>query len=160
MTTKSDFDPKEWSDLMYFACIGLSYKYSTRDIHALSDMVGFLREMLSAHTFLTSAMNKYGNLELLREVINDLVSASKSRQELLNEDFNPFKNLEPTVARANQILADKATSEEARAMRAFTYELAFEIAKAAGDGFLGTGTKVSQSEAEFLSELKSHLLDV
>lgn len=160
MTTKADFEPKEWNDLMFFACIGLSYKYSTRDIHALGDMVGFLREMLSAHTFLTNAMNKYGNFELLKDVINDLVSACKSRQDLLSDDFNTFKNLGPIVEQANQILADKATSEEARAMRAFTYELAFEIANAAGDGFFGTGTKISQGEAEFLSELKSHLLDV
>ena len=64
------------------------------------------------------------------------------------------------MARANQILADRATQEEACAMRAFAYELAFEAANAAGDGFLGTGVKLSAEETEFLHELKRHLLDV
>ncbi|EKD81717.1 MAG: hypothetical protein ACD_39C01672G0003 [uncultured bacterium] len=160
MTKKSDFEPKEWHDLMYFACIGVSYKYSTRDVHSFGDLIGFLREILSVKSFLTSAMDKYKNLELLQEVIKELANACNSRQEIIKDDFNTYKNLEPAVERANQILSDKATYDEACAMRAFAYELAFEVANAAGDGFLGMGTKLSAEETEFLHELKRHLLDV
>ena len=160
MTRKSDFDHSEWSDLMYFACIGVSYKYSTRDIHSVSDMIAFARELFSVQTFLISAKSKYANLELLREVIDELSTACKSRQDLISDNFSDFSNLGPPVARANQILTDKATYEEACAMRAFAYELAFEAANAAGDGFLGTGTRISPAETEFLHELKRLLMDV
>ncbi|MBU1108044.1 MAG: hypothetical protein KKB51_15335 [Candidatus Riflebacteria bacterium] len=159
MTKKSDFDPKEWNSLMHFACIGVSYKYSTRDVHSLGDIVGFMRELFSVQKYLASAREKYGNLELLREVINELLVACKSKQDSLSNGFDDFSNLGPPVAKVNQLLADKSTPEEARAMRAFVYELAFEAANAAGDGFLGTGPKISAAENEFLHELKRALID-
>lgn len=159
MTNKTNLDPQEWHDLMYFACIGVSYKYSTRDIHSFGDMIGFIREMMSVQSFFSRALEKYGRYELVKSVINELVSACKSRQKLVSEDLSDFSNLEPIVARANQILANRATDEESRALRAFAYELAFEIASAAGDGFFGTSEKLSQAETEFLQELKRLLLD-
>jgi hypothetical protein len=159
MTKKANFDPKEWHDLMYFACIGVSYKYSTRDVHSFGDLIGFIREMMSVQTFFSKAMEKYGKYELMQDVINEMTNACKSRQDLLSDAMQNYSDLGPVVARANQILADRATDDEARAMRAYTYELAFEIASAAGDGFLGTGEKISQAETEFLHELKRHLLD-
>ena len=159
MTRKADFDPKEWHDLMYFACVGVSYKHSIRDIHSFSAMIGFIREMMSVQNFFGQAMEKYGQYELMQDVINEMINACKSRQDLLSDAIQDFGDLEPVVARANQILAQRATDEEASAMRAYTYDLAFTIASAAGDGFLGTGEKLSQAETEFLHELKRHLLD-
>jgi len=160
MTQKANFSHDEWNNLISFACIGVCYKYSNRDANSLTGIVCLIREMLSVQKFLASAMNKYGNLELLKEIISELTTNGKFQQDMINDDFRNFSNLEIPVARVNQILSEKATIEEARAMRAFTYEIAFEAANAAGDGFLGTGTKISQEEADFLNKLKSHLIEI
>ncbi len=160
MTKKANFEAKEWHDLLHLACIGVSYKYSTRDLHSLNQLVVFIREMMSVQQFLTSAREKYGRYELINDLINELVTSCNSREEMLNDNLADFKNLKPVIERANQILNARVSAEEAQAMRAFTYELAFEIANAAGDGFFGTGEKISQSENEFLQELKRRLLDI
>ncbi len=159
MTRKANFTPDEWRDLMHFACIGVSYKYSTRDLHSLNQLVVFIREMISAQEFLKRAKEKYSRQELIAEIINELSAACNSQQDSLTQDIDEFRNLKPLVEKANKVLADRATDEEARAMRAFVYELAFEIANAAGDGFFGMGEKISKTESDFLQELKRHLLD-
>lgn len=155
MTKKSDLDPKEWHDLIAFACIGASYKYSTRAIDSLGNILGGLRELAAAHNFLMEAIVKYGKYELLTDVIIELQHAEKS---LLRGDINVSSKLEEVVRRANQILDKQVSAKEASAMRAFTYELAFEIANAAGDGMFSTGAKISRAEKEFLQELKQLLL--
>jgi hypothetical protein len=59
----------------------------------------------------------------------------------------------------NAVLAEKADDQEAAAYRAFVYELAYEVANACGDGFLGMGERINADEAKFLQNLKALLLE-
>lgn len=155
MAKKSDLEAHEWRDLIAFACIGASYKYSTSNFYSLGSLLGAVRELAAAHNFLADATDKYGKYELVIDVIIELLHADKS---FLSDDIKEFSALEPIITRASQILAKYVTSEEASAMRAFSYELAFEIANAAGDGILSGGPTLSRTENEFLQELKRLLL--
>jgi len=61
------------------------------------------------------------------------------------------------VRQAIHRLAPKATAAEIREYKQFIYDCAEVVAKAAGQGLLGSGTKVSSREAEALARLKAAL---
>ncbi len=163
MSGRNQYEPEEWKKLNLLAASGILYKVNgiSRGARSLSGVVVILRELVALGSFLAASLEKYGRHELLKDLINDLKERSKIKvnAEEEEETQTEIEDLDALVAEVNAILAEKADEEEAQAYRAFVYELAFEVANASGDGFLGMGTKINAKEAVFLHDLKSLLLE-
>ncbi len=163
MSTRTEYGFEEWQELRVLACSGILYKMEpgAGKAHQMPDSISgvviLIRELLALGSFLSKSMEKYGQYEMLSELITDL----KENGKTISAETSPVSvaDLDNLVERVNQILALKAREEEAQAYRAFVYELAYEVANASGDGFFGTGTKINAKEAEFLQNLKALLLD-
>lgn len=161
MSKRENYEIQEWQDLRLLACCGILSKLpagqpDSRKINSISDAVIMIRELLALGTFLSQSLTKYGDYELMNDLILDLKENGK---DVANEG-SPImiEDLDRLVSRANEILAERAEEGEAQAYRAFVYELAYEVANASGDGFLGLGSRINMNEAEFLHNLKTRLL--
>lgn len=163
MSKRDAYDYEEWQDLRVLACSGILYKIEPgnssgiKKPNSLSGVVILVRELLALGSFLSLSLEKYGQHELMADLINDLKENGKS----ITSEKEPIEvgDIDHLVNRANEILAAKADETEAQAYRAFVYELAYEVANASGDGFFGTGARINAKEADFLQNLKARLLD-
>jgi len=161
MSKRENYDIQEWQDLRLLACCGILSKLpqglpDARKINSFSDAVIMIRELLALGNFLSQSLTKYADYQLMNDLILDLKENGK---DIANDGSNVMiEDLDRLVSRANEILAERAEEGEAQAYRAFVYELAYEVANACGDGFLGMGNRINMSEAEFLHNLKTRLL--
>ncbi|MCE1247945.1 MAG: hypothetical protein LWY06_14980 [Firmicutes bacterium] len=63
----------------------------------------------------------------------------------------------PLIKRAVEITKTKACKKDAGEYLYFIYDIADRVVNASGEGFLGTGEKVSPKEKEFLEEFRNLL---
>ncbi len=136
MSKRENYDIQEWQELRLLACCGILCKLrpgapEVKKVKSLTDAVILIRELLALGSFLSQSLEKYGDFEFMRDMIGDL----KDNGNAIASEGSPImiEDLDRLVARANEILADRAEESEAQAFRAFVYELAYEVANASGE---------------------------
>ena len=157
MTTKADFTEDEWATLVRSPMVAGA-------AISLADPGGpieVLKETSAVVKVVTSASEDRDGL--VGEVAREVRALAEQRQNPLG-DFKPRgalagKEILDEVGRANEIVAAKATPEEAEAFRAFILECAQRAAEAAKEGgFMGFRAElVSQGEKDMLEQLQSVL---
>jgi hypothetical protein len=158
MTTKADFTEEEWATLVRAPMVAGA-------AISLADPGGpieVLKETSAVVKFVTGSASE-GRDDLVGELAREVRGLVEQRHNPLG-DFKPRgalagKEILDELGRANEIVAAKATPEEAEAFRAFILECAQRAADAAKEGgFMGfRAEQVSQGEKDMLEQLGSVL---
>jgi len=158
MTTKTDFTEDEWATLVRSPMVAGA-------AISLADPGGpieVLKETSAVVKFVTGSASEDRD-DVVGEVAREVRALAAQRQNPLG-DFKPRgalagKEILDELGRANEIVAAKATPEEAEAFRAFILECAQRAAEAAKEGgFMGFRAElVSQGEKDMLEQLQSAL---
>lgn len=156
MSRKTDYTSHEWLKLLSLGMIAMSYKLTTLKLDSVSRAIGLAREIIAFNSFISESCTKYEPGTLVSDFVNDM--KPNVQETCIGVGTGKQLDLAGTVAVANEILARKATPDEANSLRAFVYELSLAVINAAGEGFLSTGNPVSPSEVAFLHDLKQALL--
>ena len=162
MTTKTDYSDEEWQLLIDVPILaGLAVMMSGKS------GLGTMKEAVSLTQGALSGAKEYPNVELIGAIVDArLKGGEKSSAETFTN--NPYQGLGiekfmATVSEkckaASEVLAKKATPEEASAFRAWVLSIADDVSKAAREGgFLGFGgTQVSVEEVAAIDRIKSAL---
>ena len=162
MTTKTDYSDEEWQLLIDVPTLsGLAVMMSGKS------GLGTMKEAISLTQGILDGAKEYPNVELIGAIVDArLKGGEKSSAETFAN--NPYQGLGiekfmTTVSEkcraASELLARKATPEEASAFRAWVLSIADDVSKAAREGgFLGFGgTQVSVEEVEAIDRIKSAL---
>lgn len=162
MTTKTDYSDEEWQLLIDAPILaGLAVMMSGKS------GLGTMKEAVSLTQGTLSGAKEYPNVELIGAIVDArLKGGEKSSAETFTN--NPYQGLGiekfmATVSEkckaASEVLAKKATPEEASAFRAWVLSIADDVSKAAREGgFLGFGgTQVSVEEVAAIDRIKSAL---
>ena len=153
MTTKTDFSAEEWDALLAGPLAASMYI-----IVSSPSFFGSIKEVTAMSKELAKAATRPDNTELLRFMLADYQDKDTLKRVTPNIKGNPedVKNeLRDIIARAVELLNEKATPEESAQIRAWMSELAVTVAEAAKEGgFLGIGAvRVSDAEKQALVEL-------
>ena len=158
MTTKADFTEEEWATLVRSPMVAGA-------AISLADPGGpieVLKETSAVVKVVTASAGEDHD-DLVGEVAREVRGLAEQRQNPLG-DFKPRgalagKEILDELGRANEIVAAKASAEEAEAYRAFILECAQRAAEAAKEGgFMGfRAEQVSQGEQDMLEQLQSVL---
>ena len=158
MATKSDFTEEEWATLVRAPMVaGMAITFA--------DPGGPIEVVKETSAVLKFATGTAG------EQRDDLVGeVAREMRELVGQRKNPAADFKPRgtmagkeildeLSRANEIVAAKATPDEAEAFRAWIMECAQRAAEAAKEGgFMGfRAERVSQGEKDMLAQLRSTL---
>jgi len=156
MTTKADYTDEEWAVLRRAPQVaGFAV--------TLADPGGPIEITKETVAALKAVGKPAGAQELLVAVSQDAMAQAQARHNVVKEiDLKPATAREQIVEelrRANEILATKATPEEAESFRAWLMEAAQDAAEAAKEGgFLGIGAvRVSEGEQAMLARLREIL---
>jgi hypothetical protein len=158
MTTKADFTEDEWATLVRSPMVaGMAI--------TLADPGGpieVVKEASAVLKFATSSSSEQRD-DLVGELAREVRGLAEQRQNPVG-DFKPRgamagKEIVDELARANEIVSAKASSEEADAYRAWIMDCAQGAADAAKEGgFMGFhAERVSQGEKDMLAQLRSTL---
>jgi hypothetical protein len=111
------------------------------------------------------AAKKYPTNEIIQTVFSEAAlkegGINFEKPDIKAEDAASGALVEHAIATINaalDVLNRTATPEEITEYKGFIYTCAEAVANAAGSGLFGTGTKVSDKEAEALTRFKSVLL--
>lgn len=157
MTGKADFTEEEWATVVRSPIVaGMAI--------TLADPGGpieVVKETSAVLKFVTSEGEQQDGL--VGEVAREIRALAQERTNPVG-DFKPRgalagKQVVDEIARAGEIVAAKATPEEAEAFRAWILECAQRAADAAKEGgFLGFhAERVSQGEKDMIAQLGSAL---
>ena len=162
MTTKTDYSDEEWQLLIDVPTLtGLAVMMSGKS------GLGTMKEAVSLTQSILDGAKEYPNVELIRAIVDArLKGGEKSSAETFTN--NPYQGLGiekfmATVAEkckaASEVLAKKATPDEASAFRTWVLSIVDDVSKAAREGgFLGFGgTQVSAEEVAAIDRIKSAL---
>jgi hypothetical protein len=155
MTRQTDFTPEEWA-LVQNAPTAAAGAVIQADM----TFVSAVKEVLAVSRAGVAAREKYKHNELLLDVLpagprmkgDPVPVQAKSPFDGITQDQGIEK-----VREAVAVVQAKATPSEAAEYKALILELSELAANASGEGFLGTGKKVSDKEAAFLAKLKAAL---
>jgi len=152
MTTKTDFSAEEWDALLAGPLAASMYI-----IVSSPSVFGSIKEITAMTKELAKAATRPDNTELLRFMLADYQDKDAMKRITPNIKGNAeeVKNgLRAIIARAVELLNEKATPEESAQIRAWMSELAVTTAEAAKEGgFLGIGAvRVSDAEKRALVE--------
>lgn len=157
MTTKADFTEDEWATLVrapLVAGMAISFADPGGPIEVLKETSAVIKVVTSASE---------DSDDLAGEVAREVRALAQERKNPVR-DFKPRgalagKEILDELGSANEIVAAKATAEEAEAFRAFILECAQRAAEAAKEGgFMGFRAElVSQGEQDMLEQLRSVL---
>lgn len=149
MTTKADFNAKEWSEILEAPPIaGLIVITAQRG--------GTLRETIELAKSYVEARKEHGGGELLDEILAAKPEmdpkAFDSAQELHDQGLERLRG-------AVGLLESKASADEVEAYKGFVITLAENVAKRHKEGgFLGVGgEEVSENESTALDEIAAAL---
>lgn len=158
MSCSSDYTPEEWRDFLALTVYVMAFKARDAQKHmAIRKIPALVKEAFAHQGFLEEGRAKYAENELVNDVVNELKTPEQQQQRI--DINNDLPDLEELIGRVNEALAQKSDDTEASEFRAFVYQLAYEVCKAAGGGFLGIGENIDAKEADFLHRLKSSLLE-
>ena len=153
MSTKTDFTDSEWETLRrapMVAGMGITFADPGGPIEVVKETSAVLR-------FVTAESAERD--DLVGEIARDVRELARQRKNPLR-DFKPRgatagKEILDEIARANAIVTEKGTPEEAEAFREWIVECARRAAEAAKEGgFMGfKAERVSEGEKEMLEKL-------
>jgi hypothetical protein len=156
MTAKADYTEDEWAALRrapLVAGLGVSFADPGGPIELTKETMAALRAIQSPpgdqELLIAASQDALANSKDLRNLKKDLgLKGATARQQIADE-----------LRRVNDILAAKATPEEAAAFREWLIQAAQDAANAAKEGgFLGIGaTRVSEGEEAMLAQLREIL---
>jgi hypothetical protein len=156
MTTRADYTDEEWAALRRSPLVaGMAV--------SLADPGGPIELTKEGMAALRAVGAPPGDEELLVAISQDALAHAQRRENVLKElDLKAATARDQIVdelRRVNDVLAAKATPEEAEAFRAWLITAAQDAAEAAKEGgFLGIGaTRVSEGEAAMLARLREIL---
>ena len=159
MTSKADFTDEEWARLKrapFVAGMAISLADPGGPIEAVKETSATLKTVRAAESG--------GRGELVGAIARDVVQEARQRQNPLG-GFRPSKGANAGVEilaelrEVNRIVSDKASPEEATAVREWLLEAAQEAADAAKEGgFMGFhAERVSEGEQRMLNSLAEAL---
>ena len=159
MTSKADFTDEEWARLKrapFVAGMAISLADPGGPIEAVKETSATLKTVRAAESG--------GRGELVGALAREVVADAGQRQNPLG-GFRPSKGANAGVEilaelrEVNRIVSDKASPEEAAAVREWLLEAAQEAANAAKEGgFMGFhAERVSEGEQRMLDSLKETL---
>jgi hypothetical protein len=162
MTTKTDYSDEEWQLLLDVPTLtGLAVMMSGKS------GLGTMKEAVSLTRGALDGAKEHPNIELIKAIVDARVKGGeKSSAESFTD--NPYQGLGvekfmgivlEKCRSASEVLARKATTEEATAFRSWVLSIADNVSKAAREGgFLGFGgTQVSAEEVAAINSIKSAL---
>ena len=158
MTTKSDFTEEEWATLVRAPMVaGMAITFADP-----GGPIEVVKETSAVLKFATGSSSEQRD-DLVGEVAREMRGLVEQRKNPA-ADFKPRgtmagKEILDELSRANEIVAAKATPDEAEAFRAWIMECAQRAAEAAKEGgFMGfRAEQVSQGEKDMLAQLRSAL---
>jgi hypothetical protein len=158
MTTKSDFTGDEWAMLVRAPMVaGMAITFADP-----GGPIEVVKETSAVLKFATGSSSEQRD-DLVGEVAREMRGLVEQRKNPAG-DFKPRgamagKEILDELSRANEIVAAKATPDEAEAFRAWIMECAQRAADAAKEGgFMGfRAEQVSQGEKDMLAQLRSAL---
>ena len=161
MTSKADFTDEEWARLKrapFVAGLAISLADPGGPIEAVKETSATLKTVRAAESG--------GRGELVGALAREVVEDAGHRKNPLG-GFKPSKGATAGVEilaelrEVNRIVSEKATPEDAAAMREWLLEAAQEAANAAKEGgFMGFhAERVSDGEQRMLDSLKEALAD-
>jgi hypothetical protein len=158
VTTKSDFTEEEWATLVRAPMVaGMAITFADP-----GGPIEVVKETTAVLKFATGSSSEQRD-DLVGEVAREMRGLVEQRKNPA-ADFKPRgtmagKEILDELSRADEIVAAKATPEEAEAFRAWIMECAQRAAEAAKEGgFLGfRAEQVSQGEKDMLAQLRSAL---
>ena len=154
MTTKADFTNEEWTYLLQAPTAAGMYIMMADP----NFVIGSMKEAFAVSAGIISK-EKESNSELLTALLADFKEKEMVKQARLKFEEKNLEAMKQTslnvLRKVVQLLAEKATPEEAAEIKNWLYELAVKTAEAAKEGgFLGFGGKrVSEKEEKALQEL-------
>jgi hypothetical protein len=122
-------------------------------------LIGKIRETRSISEFMGSAAENYAGNPLVEGIIGALTGGSDEFKDLL-DDAPDLGNLDldsvlATVTEADGLLA--GFGEVGTQFKLFLMDLVGKVVTASGSGLFGTGQKVSEQEAQYVSALRERL---
>lgn len=162
MSCSSDYTKEEWREILTLSMYVLASKgMEAKKSVFFTKVAGLVKEAIVGQNLLLEFQNRYQHNELINNVIAELKPgvSSGSGEAKKFELSSKLPHLEELAHNVNQTLLKKSDETEASEFRAFVYELAYEICKSAGGGFLGLSENIDAGEAELLHRLKSSLLE-
>jgi len=160
MTSKTEFTEEEWTRLKrapFVAGVAISLADPGGPIEAVKETAATLRTVVDA-------AEKGGRSELVDAIARDAVAEARQRKSPL-AGFKPSKGatagaeILDELAEVNRIVSEKATPEDAEAVREWLLDAAQEAANAAKEGgFMGFhAERVSEGEQGMLDRLRQVL---
>ena len=158
MATKSDFTEEEWATLVRAPMVaGMAITFADP-----GGPIEVVKETSAVLKFATGSSSEQRD-DLVGEVVREMRGLVEQRKNPA-ADFKPRgtmagKEILDELSRANEIVAAKATPDEAEAFRAWIMECAQRAAEAAKEGgFMGfRAEQVSQGEKDMLAQVRSAL---
>ena len=155
MTSKADFTEEEWARLKrapFVAGMAITLADPGGPIEAVKESVASIKVV-------TEAAQATDRTELVGEIAKDVTESAQKRENPLG-DFKPRgamagEQILEELRAANELVAEKATPEEATDFRELLLEAARKAADAAKEGgFLGfKAERVSEGEQQMLDKL-------
>jgi hypothetical protein len=160
MLTKNDFSPVEWNSLREVPqLVGLATLVAgASGLGTVKESVAMAQGIIEGQSSNVALVRDLTNRVEMQEVQNSLGKSLGTPEAQLSKERMKSIALEHVTA-AMSLLEAKASAEEISAVRQWLYAIAEKVANAAKEGgFLGFGgTRVSEDEQAFLTELKSAL---
>lgn len=151
MSRKTDYSQSEWkmvTDAASLVAVGVS----------LADWgtISFMKEIAALTKNIKEAQKAHADCELVLDVIEGLGDIGELTLPKLDGD-KVSEFVVPRVREALRVIDARASQSERAAYRKFIGWVAQCVADASGEGFLGTGERVSEKERRFLGELQGVL---
>jgi hypothetical protein len=149
MTTKADYEAGDWEKIArapILAGLGIT-KADFGVVSAAKEFTAIIRGMGEAKA-------KYSANTLIQDV---LAEPSDSGAGGSKGETPSLEAVLGSIKEAASVVERRAPAEEALEFKRFLLDIAQGAANASGQGFLGTGERISAKEADYLKRLQDHL---
>ncbi len=150
-TVKSAYAESEWTRLaqvIVLAPLNMSLNVGK------PGMIKTVKEVAALASGIKALVKeKYKDNELIQALLADF----KDLEQSMNRERLDYEQTLAEIKAAAEIVEQRASPEEAQGYKQFLIDLTEHTANAAGEGFMGSGEKVSQAEIDYIDVLKSRL---
>lgn len=156
MNGSHNFSDQEWADITV-----VPLKVAIMASLADRGLIAHKREQDAYPVAVTRALEKYKDNELITSVLckeeGDAEMQLQEEADSRGGEEAFMVQLKESVGAVVSLVRAKSAAADAELFCRMLHEIAVEIAGASGEGFLGSGPKISPKEAAFLEELKGIL---
>src|SRR5262249_978772 len=147
MSNKTSFTADEWKNLTEAPLLA-----GAGIMKADFGVVSMAKEFAAIIKTIAAAREVYPNNELICSLVADW-ETNQDNQTPPDQDTLELAAILAKLQAAANLASQKAPAEAAE-YKSFLYKVADVAANASGSGFLGTGARVSDAEADYLARLK------